>query len=156
MAKRRRPSLHPRGRKPACVKKPFPPKCPPQRSVGGSESALATAPGTDDDSVVRLHGDHPIELRNAIGIGVTVRGRMDILGVRAWVSGELLLAVDHAIAGPEMLCHMPPPPFVAWTPPKHGNIATIDRAGNDSTLKTGLLEVPSGRRTGFPSDRSCQ
>jgi hypothetical protein len=39
---------------------------------------------------------------------------VDVLGVGAGVSGELLLVVDYAVAGPEMPCHVTPP-FVART-----------------------------------------
>jgi len=82
--------------------------CQPYRSVGDSERALATPPGADHDGVVSLHGDDSVKLQDAVSVRIAVRGRVDVLGVRAGMSGELLLPVDHAIVGSEMPCHTPP------------------------------------------------
>ena len=85
----------------------------PHRFVGRSERTLATPPGANDDGVVGLHGDHTVELQHAVSIGVAVRGWVDVLGVRARASGELLLPVYHAIVGQKLPCHRPP---LVWTP----------------------------------------
>jgi len=82
--------------------------CQPYRSVGDSERALATPPGADHDGVVSLHGDDSVKLQDAVSVRIAVRGRVDVLGVRAGMSGELLLPVDHAIVRSEMPCHTPP------------------------------------------------
>jgi len=81
--------------------------CQPHRCISDSECALATPPGADDDGVVGLHGDHAVELQDAVSVGVAVRGRVDVLGVRTGVSGKLLLPVDHAVVGQELPCHGP-------------------------------------------------
>ena len=77
--------------------KPLPPVRPPQVRVVGRYRVPLPFPGADDERVIGLHGNHPPELIDRVGVRVAVGCGLDVSGVWAGVEGTLLLSVNHHV-----------------------------------------------------------
>src|SRR5262245_2460364 len=78
---------------------PLPPMRPPQVRVVSRYRVLLPFPGADDERLVGLHGNHPPELLDRVGVRVAVGDGLDVSGVGTGVQRTLLLPVHHHVAG---------------------------------------------------------
>jgi hypothetical protein len=69
---------------------------------------LFPLPCADDERVVGLHGNHPPEFLDGVGVSVAMRCGMNVPGMWTGMERILVLQVNHNITGLKSTSHSAP------------------------------------------------